>query len=135
VRFKMMAGGVLGVLHGMEMVGMGHVRVVRGGLVVAVEMLLGGFPVMACSVLVMLRCLGVMMGCLTGHGRLLSLRDGIGFSTPKKIIGGGARREITAGRMRDENSVARAWPQVLRCNRPGQTLALREAFDLMSWLN
>jgi hypothetical protein len=70
----MMLGGVLGVFHSVEMVSMSHVRVVRGCFVFTVEVMFGGFVVMACSVLVMLRCLGVMMGCLVGHGKVLSLR-------------------------------------------------------------
>lgn len=65
----MMLGGVL---DGVEMVSMGYVRVVCSCFVFAVEMMLGGFVVMVCSVLEILRCLGVMMGCLVGHGKLPS---------------------------------------------------------------
>jgi hypothetical protein len=81
VRFQMMPGSVLGVVCGVEMVRVRHMGVVCGCCVVAVEMLLGGFAVMACSVFVMIRCLGVMMGCLAGHGSLLSLRVDLGYST------------------------------------------------------
>lgn len=63
VRFEVMLGGVLGVLRGVKMVGVGQVGVMRGGFVVAVGVMLGGCMVMACSVLVMLRCLGVMVRC------------------------------------------------------------------------
>ncbi len=62
-----MLGGMLVMLRGVKMVSVGQVGVMRGGFVIAVEVMLGGFMVVACSVLVMLRCLGVVMGCLTGH--------------------------------------------------------------------
>jgi hypothetical protein len=77
----MVPGSVLGVFCGVKMVCVRYVCVVSGCGVVAVEVLLGGFAVMACSVFVMIRCLGVMMGCLAGHGSLLSLRVDLGYST------------------------------------------------------
>jgi hypothetical protein len=64
VRFKMMLGGVFGVLRRVQMVSVCQVRVVSGCFVVAFKVMLGGFVVMARSVLVMFRCLGVMMGGL-----------------------------------------------------------------------
>jgi hypothetical protein len=66
-------GGVLGVLSGVGMVAMRQVGVVGGGFMVAIEVLLGGFVVVARSVLVMLRCLSVMVRCFVGHRKFLSL--------------------------------------------------------------
>ncbi len=97
-----MLSGVLGVLRSVEVVRVRHMGVVRGCFVVAIEMLLGGFVVMACSVLVVLRCLGVMMGCLTGHGSLLSLGVDLGYSTRRELLEMPRKREITAGRIGDE---------------------------------
>ncbi len=58
-----MLGSVLGVFRGMNVVAVSQVRVVGGCLVVAVKMVSGGFVVVARSVLMMFRCLGVMMCC------------------------------------------------------------------------
>lgn len=58
-----MLGSVLGVLDGMSVMAMSQMRVVGSGFVVAVQMMLGGFVVMARSVLMMFCRLGVMMGC------------------------------------------------------------------------
>jgi hypothetical protein len=60
----MVLGGVLSVLHGVKMVGVGHMSMVSGCFVIAFIVMPGGFVVMARSVLVMFRCLGVMLGCL-----------------------------------------------------------------------
>lgn len=78
VRFEVVFGSVLGVLRGVKMVSMGNVGVVCGGFVVAVGVMPSGFVVMACSVLVMLRCLGVILGCLTGHGLAPFIRFALG---------------------------------------------------------
>ena len=59
-------------LRGVKMVSVGQMSVVGGCFVVAFVVVQGGLMVMACSVLVMLRCLSVVMGCLLRHGRLLS---------------------------------------------------------------
>jgi hypothetical protein len=55
---------VLSALHGVQMVGVRHMNVVGGCFVIPFIVMPGGFVVMACSVLVMFRCLGVMLGCL-----------------------------------------------------------------------
>jgi hypothetical protein len=102
VRFQVVAGGVLAVVRGVKVVAVGHVGVVRRCLVIAVKMFLCRFVVMACSVLVMFRCLSVMMGCLAGHGSLLSLRVGVGYSTRGELLETAWADEITAERMRDE---------------------------------
>ncbi|MFZ0305897.1 MAG: hypothetical protein WAL75_24645 [Terracidiphilus sp.] len=88
VRFEVVFGGVLG---GVKMVSLGKVSVMRGGFVVAVIVMLGGFMVMACSVFVMLRCLGVMLGCLAGHGQTPFDSHWIGEFDPQRIIGDGAQ--------------------------------------------
>ncbi|HUD53913.1 MAG TPA: hypothetical protein VMR02_01710 [Terracidiphilus sp.] len=63
VSFNVMLGGMLGVFGGVDGVTMSQVSMVGGRFVVAFLMMRGGFGVMARSVLVMLRCLGVMVGC------------------------------------------------------------------------
>jgi len=63
VRFNMMLGGFLRVLGGMDVVTVGEVSVMGGRFVVAIQVMLCGFAVMARSVLVVLRCLGVMVCC------------------------------------------------------------------------
>lgn len=90
MRLEVVFGGVLGVLRGVKMVGVGKVSVVGGGFVVAVGVMLGGFMVMACSVLVMLRCLSVMMGCLAGHGEAPFSSRWVGLFDPQRIIGDAA---------------------------------------------
>jgi hypothetical protein len=90
VRFEVMLGGVLGVLRGVKMVSVSQMGVVSGGFVVAVEVMLGGFVVMACSVLVMLRCLGVMVGCLAGHWQTPFDSHWVREFDPQRIIGDGA---------------------------------------------
>jgi hypothetical protein len=87
VRFKVVLGRVLAVLRGVKMVSVGKVSVVRGGFVVAVGVMPRSFVVMACSVLVMLRCLGVMMGCLAGHGEAPFDSRWVRVFDPQRIIG------------------------------------------------
>lgn len=58
-----MLGSALGVLGSMDVVAMGQVRVVSSRFVVAIQMVFGGFAMVACSVLMVLRCLRVMMSC------------------------------------------------------------------------
>jgi hypothetical protein len=74
VGLYVMLGGFLGVFGRMGVVALRQVSVMGGCFVVALFMMLGGFVVMARSVLVMLRCLLVMLGCFVGHGELLSSR-------------------------------------------------------------
>ncbi|MGO9436004.1 MAG: hypothetical protein ACLPH3_04170 [Terracidiphilus sp.] len=63
VRFNVVLGGFLGVFGGMDIVAVGQVSVMGSRFVVAFQMMLGGFMVMARSVLVVLRCSGVMVCC------------------------------------------------------------------------
>ena len=63
VRLNVLPGGVLSVLSGMGVMPMSQVRVVGGGLVIALLVMAGGSALVACSVLRMLRCLGMAMGC------------------------------------------------------------------------
>ncbi len=72
MRTQVMLGGMLGVLCCVQLVGVSQVCMVRCCLVVALQVMLGRFMVMVCGMLVMLRCLSMMMGCLAGHGGLLS---------------------------------------------------------------
>jgi hypothetical protein len=68
VGFNVVLGCVCRVLAGMGVVGVRKVRVVGGLLVVALRVVLGGCMVVACSVFVMIRCLGVVLSCLVRHG-------------------------------------------------------------------
>jgi hypothetical protein len=99
---EMMLRGVFRVLRRVKVMGVSQVRMVSSRLVVPVKVVLGGFVVVACSVLMMLRCLGVMVGCLAGHGRLLSLRVGIGYSTRIELFENARGKEITAEQNWDE---------------------------------
>jgi hypothetical protein len=63
VRLNVVLGSVLGMLGGMGVMAMSQMCVVGSGFVVAVQVMLGGFVVMARSVLMMFCRLGVMMGC------------------------------------------------------------------------
>ena len=67
VRFHVVLGGCFCVILGLNMVAVRQVGMVSGGFVVAVLVMLGGFMVMARSVLVVLRCLFVVLGCFVGH--------------------------------------------------------------------
>ena len=67
VRLHMFLCRVLRVLGGMNKVPVRQVRVVGGFLMVASFVMLGCFVVVACSVLKMLGCLLVMMGCFLRH--------------------------------------------------------------------
>jgi hypothetical protein len=67
VGFDVVLGGVLGVLSRMAGVAVSQVRVVSGLLVAAFLVMLGGCVVMASSVLVVFRCLGVVLGCFVRH--------------------------------------------------------------------
>jgi hypothetical protein len=46
---------------------MGRVRMMRGGLMVAVFVVLGGFAMVPGCVFMMFRCLVMMLRCLSGH--------------------------------------------------------------------
>jgi hypothetical protein len=81
VSVKVMPGRVLGVFRCVQVVRVSQMCVVGSRFVIAFKVVPGGFVVVACSVLMMLRCLGVMMGSLVGHKRLLSLCIGFGYST------------------------------------------------------
>jgi hypothetical protein len=50
-----------------DVVAVSEMRVVRGGFVIALAVVPGGFAVMAGSVLVVIRCVIVMLGCLFRH--------------------------------------------------------------------
>jgi hypothetical protein len=62
-RLGRMVGGVVGVAAR-------RVRMVSGCLVVACLVVFGGFAMVRCRVLVVLRCLQVVLCCLFGHGSL-----------------------------------------------------------------
>jgi len=56
--------GMFAVLDGVEVVSLCQMGVMGCCFVVAFVVMAGGFVVVARSVLVMFRCLGMMMGCL-----------------------------------------------------------------------
>jgi hypothetical protein len=63
VSLNVMLGGFLGMFGGVNGVAVGQLGVVGGRFVIATLMMLCGFVVVARSVLVVFRCLGVMMCC------------------------------------------------------------------------
>src|SRR5215472_13190426 len=67
VRLNVLLGGMLGVFLGVDMMTVGQVRMVTGLYVVPIFVVLCGFAVMARSVLMVLRCLGVMMCSFVWH--------------------------------------------------------------------
>src|SRR5471032_592519 len=73
VRLGVCLGGFVGVMRGVEMVGVGGVRVMRGFFVSTGVVMFRGFLVMACRVFVMLRRFPMMLGCFLGHQALLGL--------------------------------------------------------------
>jgi hypothetical protein len=75
VRFHVVLGGFFGVALGLDVMAVRQVRVVSSDFVVAVLVMLGGFVVVACSVLVVLRCLLVVLGCFVGHEEFLPCAD------------------------------------------------------------
>jgi hypothetical protein len=60
-------GGFAGEMRGVEKVGVGDVRVMRGFFVSTGVVVFRGFHVMACRVFVMLRRFPMMLCCLLGH--------------------------------------------------------------------
>jgi hypothetical protein len=60
-------GGFDAVMRGVMVVGMGRVRVVRGGFMVTGFVMASRFAVMPRGVLVVFRCFVMMFGCLLGH--------------------------------------------------------------------
>ena len=72
VRLNVLLGGMLGVFLGVDMMTLGQVRMVTGLYVVPIFVMLCGFAVMARSVLMVLRCLGVMMCSFVWHRGNLS---------------------------------------------------------------
>jgi hypothetical protein len=68
VRFDVLLRRMFRMVHSVNMVGVRQVRVVRGFLVMTRFVMLGGLVVVACRVLVMFGCLGVMMSCFLRHG-------------------------------------------------------------------
>lgn len=72
VGLDVMLGGVFGMLGSMDVMPMREMRVMRGRHVIPIFMVFCGFAVMACSVLMMLSCLGVMMRCFVRHRGILS---------------------------------------------------------------
>lgn len=77
-------GAVVGGVVGMSV---GQMRVVRGLLVVAGGMVLRRFPVVLGRVLVMLRCLGVVLGRFFRHGEALRLMLDTGSSGTRERRG------------------------------------------------
>jgi len=77
VRLNVLLRRVLRMLGGMDRVTVRQMRVVCGFFVVAFGVCRSGFVMVARSVFVMLRCLGVMLGCFVRHlktSRLLENR-------------------------------------------------------------
>jgi len=77
VRLNVLLRRVLRVFGGVDRVTVREMRVVGGLLVIAFGVRRGGFVMVARSVFVMLRCLGVMLGCFVRHlktSRLLENR-------------------------------------------------------------
>jgi hypothetical protein len=70
VCLQMFLCGVLRVLGGMKMVRVRRVCMVGGFLMAASFVMLGGFVVMVCSLLMMFGCQLVMVGCFLGHVKL-----------------------------------------------------------------
>ena len=68
MRLHVGARRMFGMFGRVRVVAVREMRVVGGGFVIAVGMVPGGFAVVAGSVLVMFRCVGVMFGCFVGHG-------------------------------------------------------------------
>ena len=66
--FDVRFGGMFRMICGMNVMSMCQVCVMGGFFVVSCFVVPGSIVVMACSVLMMLRCLFVMMGCFLGHG-------------------------------------------------------------------
>ena len=60
-------GGISSVVSCMGVVPVGHMGVMRRLLVVAGCMMFGGFPVMTGSVLMVLGCFRVVIGCFFRH--------------------------------------------------------------------
>jgi hypothetical protein len=65
--FDVVLGGVLCMVDGVDRMAVSKVGMVTSRFMVPIEMMLGGFAVVARSVLVMFRCLGVVMCCFVGH--------------------------------------------------------------------
>jgi hypothetical protein len=65
VSLNVMLGGMFGVIGSMHMMAMSQVGMVSGRFMVAVVVVTCGFAVMARSVFVVFRCLGVMMRCFS----------------------------------------------------------------------
>jgi hypothetical protein len=62
VEFRMQLAGFLGMLLGMQVMSMRGMRMVRGGLVIVVLVVLSGFTMVVRSLLVMFSRLFVMFG-------------------------------------------------------------------------
>jgi len=67
VRFNVVFGRVFRVLGCMNVVTVRHMSMVGGLLVVPLGVRRGGCMMVARSVFVMFRCLGVMLGCFVRH--------------------------------------------------------------------
>jgi hypothetical protein len=63
VRLYVVLGGMLGVLHSMNVVRVRQMRVMGCFFVIPPFVMIRGFMVMASSMLMMLRCFSVMMSC------------------------------------------------------------------------
>lgn len=71
--FHVVLCGVFGVLDSLHMVTVGEMSVMSRSLGVAFVVMPCGFSVVACSVLVVLRCLAVMMRSFVRHRQFLSV--------------------------------------------------------------
>jgi hypothetical protein len=69
----MRLGRLAGVMRGVQMMGMGEMGMMAGGLMIAVRRVLGGLAMMMSGALVVLGGMFVMLGGALGvsHGRLL----------------------------------------------------------------
>jgi hypothetical protein len=73
VGFEVVLSGFAGVVRGVHLVSMGHLRVMRRRFVVAFLMVLGSFFVVVGGMLMMLGCLVMMVRCFLRHKVFLSL--------------------------------------------------------------
>jgi hypothetical protein len=70
---RMGFGCFCGMVRGVMQMPLGHLRVMRGGVVIASIVVRSRVPVMASRVFVVLCCLMVMLCCLLRHGVSLSV--------------------------------------------------------------
>jgi len=87
-------GRFVGEMRGVEMVGVGDVRVMRGFFVSTGVVMFRGFLVMACRMFVMLRRFPMMFCCLLGHLGLL-FREGSTTVEPRRGVPVSGRRRLS----------------------------------------